>query len=265
MKKFHTEIENFYVSFSDLLSLLLIFFVYLFSMSTIDPVKYTQTTESLSEEFGKTKVVSNTGKQINQGPTKADATGKAIGENVANGPTKGAGDAKSGPDSRSAQGILATRLGYIIDKENLAGKAVVKVDAKSVRVVLESPVLFDSGSAELSQEGKSILKKLAPVLKDVTNPIVVDGHTDNVPINTPQFGSNWELSFSRALSVMKCFVSLGFSPNQLSGTGFGEYRPLVPNNSDTNRAKNRRIEISVLRNYDAPDEVSRSPSAPDNR
>jgi flagellar motor protein MotB len=155
------------------------------------------------------------------------------------------------PEDRSAQGMLAEKLAHYIEKEKLEGQVSVHVDARGVKVVLESPVLFESGSAELSSEGKRILMKLGPVFKEVTNPVVIEGHTDNIPVHNSIYGTNWELSFQRTLSVMKFFVGqFKFTPNQLSGTGYGEYRPLVPNNSDANRAKNRRIEISILRDYE---------------
>ncbi|NBV41253.1 chemotaxis protein MotB [bacterium] len=221
MKKMHTEVENFYVSFSDLLSLLLIFFVYLFSMATIDPVKYNQTSESLSEEFAK----------------------------------ESGGGPKTSKDERSTQAILVGKLQSYIQKEHLEEQAQVQVTDQYVKVVLSSPVLFQSGSADLSQEGRNILMRFGPAFKEVSNPVIVEGHTDNVPISTSQFESNWELSFHRALSVMKFLMNnFGFTPKQLSGIGYGEYRPAVPNNSELNRAKNRRIEVNIVRNYSTPAE-----------
>ncbi len=155
------------------------------------------------------------------------------------------------PEDRSAQGMLSEKLAHYVEKEKLEGQVSVHVDPRGVKVVLESPVLFESGSAELSSEGRRILMKLGPVFKEVTNPVVIEGHTDNVPVHNSIYGTNWELSFQRTLSVMKFFVGqFKFTPNQLSGTGYGEYRPLVPNSSDANRAKNRRIEITILRDYE---------------
>lgn len=227
-KKFQSEVENFYVSFSDLLALLLIFFVYLFSMSTIDPVKFTESSDSISEQFSKDKNKASSG-----------AFGKAD-------PTRG----EESKDGRTAEGILVGKLSSYIQKENLEGQAAVEVSPKAVKVILSSPVLFQSGDANLSLAGMGLLQKLGPVFKEVANPVVIEGHTDNVPISNALFSSNWELSFQRTLSVMRFFVSrFGFTPDQLSGTGYGEYRPLVPNSSELNRAKNRRIEISILRDY----------------
>ena len=229
-KKFQTEVENFYVSFSDLLSLLLIFFVYLFSMSAIDPVKYTESSESISEQFSS-----------KDKPASSGAFGK----------TDPSDSAEQSPESRTAEGILVGKLNAYISKEKLEDQAKVKVDSKAVKVVLSAPILFESGSAHLSEEGYQLLRKFGPVFKEVTNPVVIEGHTDDVPIHNADFDSNWELSFQRTLSVMKFFVGqFKFTPNQLSGTGYGEYRPLVPNSSDANRARNRRIEISIMRDYE---------------
>lgn len=370
-KKFQNEVENFYVSFSDLLALLLIFFVYLFSMSTIDPVKFTESSESITEEFSEKKPATSAafGKSspytsdpskaepLPEQPTQADVK-KTIGQTVdalvakiapkenkekdaAGAPVQaekkqtagdtsgehsskliaenkekdGAGEpatagktqtigqtidkligkvfsedsgqkaaggepltgrkpkdtdvsqTPAAPEDRSAQGMLAEKLAYYIKKEKLDGQASVYVEPRGVKVVLESPVLFESGSADLSPEGRRILMKLGPVFKEVTNPVVIEGHTDNVPINNSIYGTNWELSFQRTLSVMKFFVGqFKFTPNQLSGTGYGEYRPLVPNTSDANKAKNRRIEINILRDYEtstaSPNQVALSVAAP---
>ncbi|NDC82545.1 hypothetical protein EB093_02635 [bacterium] len=231
-QKFQTEVENFYVSFSDLLSLLLIFFVYLFSMSSIDSEKYTQASESISQEFSSEQ--KNSGNMPYSIPV----------------PPGGQADKRM----RSAEGILVSKLKAQIESEKLDGQAKLEISPKSVKVVLSSPVLFASGSSDLSAEGAVLLGKFGPIIKQVLNPVVIEGFTDNVPIHNSRFDSNWELSFQRTLSVMRYFIDkFSFSPEQLSGTGFGQYRPLVPNTSDENRARNRRIEISIIRDYNLPE------------
>lgn len=213
----HTEVENFYVSFSDLMSLLLIFFVYLFSMSTIDPVKYQQVTDSLKGEFS-----------TQQPPP-------SMAERV---------------ERRDADAILLAQLTQAIKSQQLEQDAKITVDEGKVKVVLSSPVLFRSGDANLSLPGQGILKGFANIIAETRNPVVVDGHTDDRPIRNASFQSNWELSFYRAYSVMTYLMGVSnLSPQRLSGTGYGEYRPLLPNTSETNRAKNRRIEIALLKTY----------------
>ena len=144
--------------------------------------------------------------------------------------------------------LLVSNIQGYIEKEQLEEKTKVLVDEQKIKILLNPPVLFDSGKAEIKPQGKKLLEGFGDLLKDVKNPIIVEGHTDNIPINNYQFESNWELSFHRAYSVIKHFVKkYNFSPLQLSALGYGEYRPLVPNDSRANRAKNRRIEINIIR------------------
>ena len=121
------------------------------------------------------------------------------------------------------------------------------------RFVFQSEVLFKTGSAELGGEGKTQMKKLAGTLKKVTEKIPetikwvlrVDGHTDNIPINTFRFPSNWELSTARAISVVKYLVANDILPANLAATGFGEFQPLDPRNDEVANRRNRRIELKL--------------------
>ncbi len=121
------------------------------------------------------------------------------------------------------------------------------------RFVFQSEVLFPKGSAELTEEGKKELDKLAEALKELERQIPpdinwilrVDGHTDTDPINTPRFRSNWELSAARAISVVKYLISKGVDPKRLAATGFGEFHPLDPRDTEEAKARNRRIELKL--------------------
>jgi chemotaxis protein MotB len=121
------------------------------------------------------------------------------------------------------------------------------------RFVLPSELLFDSGSAEISPEGRPELDKIADLIVELTGEIPddvewvlrVDGHTDNVPIATNQFPSNWELSTARATSVVRYLVSRGVAPDHLAAAGFGEFQPITTENTDDGRRQNRRIEFKL--------------------
>ena len=121
------------------------------------------------------------------------------------------------------------------------------------RFVFQSEVLFDSGSAQLGDQGKTQLAELAKTLLDISSQIPenidwvlrVDGHTDKRPINTPEFPSNWELSTQRALSVVRYLVSQGVPPQRLAATGFGEFQPLDPGDDEVAYRRNRRIELKL--------------------
>ncbi len=121
------------------------------------------------------------------------------------------------------------------------------------RFVFQSEVLFASGSADLDPGGLETLEQLAKTLREVAREIPrdikwvlrVDGHTDRIPINTPRFASNWELSSARAISVVKFLVEQGIPPGRLAATGFGEYQPLDPRNDEFAHRRNRRIEFKL--------------------
>lgn len=111
-------------------------------------------------------------------------------------------------------------------------------------------ILFDSGSAEIKKEGKKVLDRVAEILKNVKDrQINVEGHTDNVPISprlVHKFPTNWELSTQRATNVVRYLQEKGIDPTILSATGYGEYRPVAPNDTEEGRSKNRRIEIVLV-------------------
>lgn len=121
------------------------------------------------------------------------------------------------------------------------------------RFVFQSEVLFESGSADLGQEGREKMARLAATLKDIAEKIPdeinwvlrIDGHTDDVPIATPRFPSNWELSTARAISVVKFLISQGIPPGRLAAAGFGEFQPLEGQDGEATRQRNRRIELKL--------------------
>jgi chemotaxis protein MotB len=125
----------------------------------------------------------------------------------------------------------------------------VEVNEDRIRIILPSPVLFDSGSADLKSTLDNSLRDIGDAIKKMPDrKVIVEGHTDNIPIHTAQYTSNRELSSSRAFSVIKYLVDHeGVPPRQISALGYGEYRPIAPNNTPRNRAKNRRIEINIIK------------------
>jgi len=136
-------------------------------------------------------------------------------------------------------------------KKNLEGIAEEEISIitteEGVFIRFPGKVLFELGEADLKPKAKKILEKIAPLLKDYSRSynIRIEGHTDNLPIHNKKFSSNWELSAARAISVVKYFQEKGLSSERLSAAGYGEYRPLVPNDTADNRALNRRVEILI--------------------
>jgi chemotaxis protein MotB len=140
-------------------------------------------------------------------------------------------------------------LNQELQSELAANQVQIKTLNDELTVSMVNELLFPSGSADLNRDGKSVLNKIMPTLKTISDKrIEVRGYTDNVPIKGTlkrRYKSNWELSTSRATSVLEYLQSGGVAPNLLSARGFGEYQPVAPNDSSENRAKNRRTDIVI--------------------
>lgn len=134
-----------------------------------------------------------------------------------------------------------------LKKQIESGQLGVEVTTSKIKLTFAAPVLFDSGSADLKDGAKDILRTVAENLKKMDSPVLVEGHTDAARMLGKKFRSNRELSLLRTFSVINYLVSGGFPAGKLSAYGYGEYRPVAPNDTEEGRAKNRRIEITVIR------------------
>jgi len=210
------------VTYGDLMSLLLTFFVLIVSFSSIELIKFQKALGSLKGALGilpkQQSVIFQKEPII---PLLSDYNERRI---------------------RKA----ATELRELIKKQGIDDKVKLEVTDKGILVRIDSPILFELGSADLKPEAFPILNKVIEMTRNWPNEIRIEGHTDDLPIHTDKFPSNWELSTARALSVLKYFLKKGnVEPERLSAAGYGEYHPLVPNTSPENRAKNRRVEIYI--------------------
>ncbi|MFQ5473660.1 MAG: flagellar motor protein MotB [Dehalococcoidia bacterium] len=121
-------------------------------------------------------------------------------------------------------------------------------ETEGLRITIEAPVLFGSGQATLREEASVILRPILDEIIAMPNPIVVEGHTDNVPIRTARFPTNWELSAARAIAVARFFIDVGgMQPKRVAVAGYGEYQPIASNETAEGRAKNRRVELFVYK------------------
>ncbi|HET9752956.1 MAG TPA: OmpA family protein [Myxococcales bacterium] len=153
---------------------------------------------------------------------------------------------KAAADARAATyKSLTDKLRSMID----SGKLSVKIRKGRMLISLPNDVLFDSGSATIKKAGQDALAQVAQALAEFSDrQFLVAGHTDDRAIHTARFPSNWELSTARAVTVTRFLVSKGMKPEQLGALGYGEFDPVVPNDSEENRALNRRIEIQLQPN-----------------
>lgn len=139
----------------------------------------------------------------------------------------------------------AANIERLLKEEGLSEQATVSIDPHRVRIAMTQDIIFDFGSSELRGEARRALSSLGDALAGLPNKIIVEGHTDNIPVRG---GNNWELSAMRAFSVIKFLIEeKGFNPRQLAAYGYGEERPIADNSTPEGRAQNRRIEISIIR------------------
>ena len=251
--------ERWLVTYADLITLLMIFFIMMYSMSHVDANKFRALAESLSITLGgggSAGVELSTSPSgpsiIGQGnPLETNSNpGQAIGQE-----NNQAGDSQAGGDldveTMTIEHIKA-KLDAFASENNIQTMLVSSIEERGLVVSIQDTLLFASGSAEITPGARNILKKISWVLSASPNYIKIEGHTDNLPINTVRFPSNWELSVLRATNVLHILVKEGgIDPKRLSATGYGEYRPRADNKTEAGRSSNRRVDLVILRSkYD---------------
>jgi len=236
-------------TYSDLVTLLLTFFVMLYSMSVLDKQKFTQLAQSLRSSF--LNISSGEIFNSNRGKDLFSITqyDNVYSENelLSNNEQL---EEMSKEELQELSEIklknVQRQLEEAIEKYNLSEYVKVVDEKQSLILRLDSVLLFDLGSAEIRDSGKEVLKELGSMFKELDNDITIEGHTDNLPINTYLYPSNWELSTKRATNVVIFLIeNCGLKPEKLTAAGRGEYEPIAPNDSPENRQKNRRIDIVV--------------------
>lgn len=268
----HANHEAWAIPYGDLVTLLLALFVVLYAMSSVNEGKYRVLAEALSEAFGgKPRSISpiQVGKVQPHG-SKLDRAPPSI--SAAKGPVSpmpltkwqtrpqidryrksGMVDAFELHADRAAQARADAQLQQISDRVEEALASLIDHNLVSIHrtqfwleVEIKSDILFASGVAIPQSSAVLTLEKLAAALAPFPNPLRIEGHTDNIPINTSTFPSNWELSAARAGSVVHLFQRSGIPPARLAVIGYGEYRPLGSNDTAEGRDTNRRVVVVIL-------------------
>ncbi len=241
----HEEKENtdrWLLTYSDLITLLMIFFVIMYAMSKVDQVKFYQLEQSLSQAMHQSKDVMQ-GVGAHSLLMAANPTDN--GEKLQTSSTTASSQTQQ--QDNQAFDNLYQEINQYIQQHHLQANVTIANQVRGIQVTFRDVVLFGTGQATLKPQAKQILNGLVPFIQKVNNPVVVEGYTDNQPIHTAQYPSNWELSASRAINVVEYLSSQHVSPARLSGVGYGQYHPIVPNNSPANRQKNRRVNIVIMR------------------
>ncbi len=260
-KKKHEEHENherWLVSYADFITLLFAFFVVMYSLSAVNEGKFRVMAEALKAAF-QSKPMSPDPIQFNSfvkpeilgtpelrnlpGVTDGDPQAIALPKTPFPGRRTG-GQAESG--QARAMREIAEKVNRAMQPLIEKGLIAVKGSRYWLEVEIKSSVLFPSGSAQVQPDAVPVLKRLAGILHEYPNRIQVEGFTDNVPIRTAAFPSNWELSTARATSVVHLFSGVGLSPGRLAAVGYGEHRPSAPNDTEAGRSKNRKVVLVIL-------------------
>lgn len=244
------------VSYADFITLLFAFFTTLYAISNVDLQKMNRLVSALQVAFD-SKGVSGIPRKTGLTTMPAATAVPARAGLTAPPAIPSAADLPKLPLSVLAaldRNYLEAALGEVKGKlaDTMApaiqdGRVSLEIDRRGLVVSIRENGSFPTGSAELSEATRALVGDVAASLKGLPNFVRVEGHTDNVPIHTPRFASNWDLSTARATAVVAFLVQeFGFGPDRLSAAGYAEFHPRVPNVTDADRARNRRVDIVIL-------------------
>lgn len=223
----HENHERWLVSYADFITLLFAFFTSMYAISSVNEGKFRVLSESLAIAFNPSL---HTATLMKEGPLFVREQRSHLMDEFQ--------DMWSNDYQRMLRALEqlddAKKLTLIVDKQ----KIVIRISESTV---------FKPATDELLDESYPVLDEIASALDGLPNFIRIEGHTDDIPIDTPRFPSNWDLSSARAITILKYLIGEhGFDPHKLSAVGYGEYRPVTANDTPTGRAKNRRVDILVL-------------------
>ena len=245
----HVNHERWLVSYADFITLLFAFFVVMYSISSVNVGKYRVLSDTLEAVFTEPvrsidpiqvgTIAKGEGKQ-----TPQPGTTNISPDLIALPPLPLPVDEKTIRTINDISRNLNSALGDLIENEDV----IIKQGEDWLELEMKSNVLFYSGEARLETSAIPIIGKVANILSTSANPIQVEGFTDNNPINTPRFPSNWELSAARAASVVHLLDRYGLDPSRMSAIGYGEFKPIADNATEEGRQKNRRVVLVVLGN-----------------
>lgn len=228
MKKIEEESrennERWLLTYSDLITLLMIFFVVLYAMSNIDARKYSQLAKSLGVAMGG-------GKNIIGTDTPGSIEQKPVTE----------------VEQLNEFKEMKDEVDKYLNENNLTENVETMITDRGLLIRFKNSLLFDSGKADIRLDTRSEIIKIGSILSKVNGYIRVEGHTDNVPMSNREFKSNWQLSAVRATNVAELLIKeCGIAPDKVAAIGYGEYRPVGDNNTPEGRSKNRRVDIVII-------------------
>ncbi|GFO59054.1 flagellar basal body stator protein MotB [Geomonas silvestris] len=229
--------ERWLVSYADFITLLFAVFVTLYAMSQTDKKKVEEVMASMRDSFG-----------YSQSPSSKPSVIEAGSMNIIPAVQKTPPPYKRGKVRAREEEFKSVKaaLEAYLQKIGAQDKVGVSIDQRGLVVSLREAGFFDSGSATVKRSSYTLLNDVMESLSSYSNNIRVEGHTDNVPMRSAAFPSNWELSTARATNLLQYMLRQDFEPTQLSAAGYGEYHPVAENTSDEGRRKNRRVDLVLL-------------------
>ena len=244
----HENHERWLVSYADFITLLFAFFVVMYALSSVNEGKYRVLSDSLVSAFQQPP----TSDKLVQMQTKyseiLQGTGKPVGKAVDQQPGET-------PERKAAAEKMKKVAKNVLDAMQpliKSGQVKVTQSPKGVTVEINASTLFNSGDAVLQPKSVDTLSAVAQVLSTTDSPIQVEGHTDNIPINSPAYPSNWELSSARAGSVVRLFTEMGVPGARMVAIGYADNRPLDTNATPDGRTRNRRVNVLILNEVEGP-------------
>lgn len=268
-QEIHVNNERWLVSYADFITLLFAFFVVMYSISQVNQSKYRVLSETFVHAFNQPNdSKANPLPQEKITPSNDPITpidlGKTSVEDNTKSPPKVVEDITRPEMNSQSNTTVATQtadeLTQISDLVNekfsqLIDDQMIKVSSNELwlQIELKDSILFPSGGVETSAQAQTIFTEIANIVKNYENPIQIEGFTDNVPISNSRFPTNWELSSARATEIVKFLASKGVAPERLAAVGYGEFQPLVSNDTEMGRAQNRRVAVMIAkRKMDRP-------------
>lgn len=242
----HHSHDRWLVSYADFITLLFAFFVVMYSISQVNEGKYRVLSNTFSDVFAQPVVDDNpiqVGTLARSNPTALIELQAIPVKAPEPNSTEEAAAKSTSPDLEKLSAKIQAALGDLI-KQDLV---TVRGNESWLEITLSSSLLFDSGDASISEGAFGMLAQISAILREQSNPVRVEGFTDDVPIHTAKFGSNWELSSARAAAVVQVLVGKGMDPEKLMAVGYGQYQAVAPNKTPEERAKNRRVVLMVSR------------------
>src|ERR1035437_1445065 len=243
----HVNHERWLVSYADFITLLFAVFVVLYAMGQSDKKKVEEVMQAIQQSFGMA-TAGATAPKVNVIPSPAITIIPSLKPELKVVPIGRArsGQAKTRAEEKDFRQIKAAVEAYLI-KQGAQSKVTLEITRRGLIVSLKEAGFFNSGQANIKPEAYEQIDTIAEVMTQYNNPLRLEGHTDNVPISTAQFPSNWELSTARATNGLKYLLkNFDVDANKISATGYAEFRPIADNTTPEGRAKNRRVDLVML-------------------